>query len=197
MAGAHEGILSEFGITSAELMAALNEQRPFLLHQLGNRRWDIDNIEGQVAYELIRSLRRWDECGRPRLAAWAHTVAKNVFLTWCRSPEAGVGPRRSTLVSADALAEEGVEFVALEPVAQGDEVHARHVLMFRLQEYVLSRPGGADTWRELVTEDYEVRGRTAAARLMQLIELAVDPDGALRRAAGLDADGALEIGDVA
>lgn len=194
MAGATT--FEQWGIAPTDLKAALEEQRPFLLWQLNGRRWALDELEAQVAYEMVRSLRRWDECGRPRLAAWAHTVARNVFLAWCRSPDAGTGPGGTTIVSANALAEDGVEFVGVERDELDGAAQARQALVCRLQEFVLSRPGGADTWRELVTDDYQIRGRTAAARLQQYIELFVDPDGELRRAAGLRRE-LLEVGHVA
>ena len=183
MAGAKP--FSEYGITPQELKAALDEQTPFLLYKLGSRRWELDDIQAQVAYETVKSLPSWDRGGRPRLAAWAHGVASRVFLEWCRSAGAGRGPGGTSLISADSLAEDGVEFVAVTPFEEDERTQARYTLICRLQQAVLSQPGGAIAWREMVTDDYKVRGRTAAARLQFLLAVVVDPDGTLRRAAGL------------
>ena len=183
---AEEMLLARYGVTEAEYCAALAEQRPFIASQLGRARWsEHEELMAQVAYEILKSLHRWDEVGRPKLAAWAHSVARNVFLAWCRSPGAGSGPGKTTLVSAERLAEDGVEFVAVEPHASDDIAQSRVVLAQRLQEVIISSPDGAMLWRELFTPEGQVRGRTAHARIMQHTEVVVDPDCALRRAAGL------------
>ena len=182
---------AEYGISDEEMVTALAEQEAYIRKLLnGRRQGDAEQeLMGQVALETITSLPSWERCGEPKLGAWARGVARNAFLTWTRSPSAGQGPGKTSLESIDALAEtKGVEIVALAQPEADERTQARVLLIQRLKEVILAGPNGAVVMRELFTPDWEVRGRTAHARIMQLLEVVVDPDGSLRHAAGVGPD---------
>lgn len=179
------GGVADFGVTERDFVAALEEQHGFVMHLLGSRRWEADEVMAQLALDLLKSLPRWAAAPEhPRLGAWAHGVAVRTFYTWLRSPGAGRGPGGGALVSADALADVGAEIE--EPGERGSssaaEVHRRR-LADRLREATLAQPGGAARWARMVTPDGQVRGKTARAALRLMLEL-VDPDGSMRTAAG-------------
>ncbi|CAM3422710.1 hypothetical protein OCAE111667_09240 [Occultella aeris] len=180
------GGVAEFGITEGDFVAACDEQRGFVMHLLGSRRWEADDVMAQLALDLLKSLPRWAAAPEhPCLGAWAHGVAVRTFYSWLRSPGAGRGPGGSALVSAEALADVGAEIE--EPPSRGRGSSTtqlmRRQLADRLREAMLAQPGGAAQWARMVTPDGQVRGKTARAALQVLLEV-VDPDGAMRRAAG-------------
>lgn len=182
------GGVGEFGVTEEEFVGALEEQRGFVMHLLGNRRWEAEDVMAQLALDLLRSLPRWAAAPEhPALGAWARGVAVRTFYTWLRSPGAGRGPCGSVLVSADALAEVGAELET--PASQGPGASSaqgpRRRLAACLREAMLAQPGGAAQWARMVTPEGRVRGKAARAALQVMVEM-VDPDGSMRRSAGYE-----------
>lgn len=176
---------TDLQVDDAEIVAALEEQRGFVRHLLGSRRWETEDVMAQVALDLVASLPRWRAADpRPSLGAWARGVAVRTFYAWLRSPGAGRGPGGTQLVSADALAEAGVAVQPrLAPPAPAEVADGQRELVTRLRQAVLAQPGGAARWAAMVGEDGRVRGQRATATLRLLLEI-VDPDGTLRAVAG-------------
>lgn len=181
------GGVAEFGITEGDFVAACDEQRGFVMHLLGSRRWEADDVMAQLALDLLKSLPRWAATvEHPCLGAWARGVAVRTFYAWLRSPGAGRGPGGVALVSAEALAEIGTEIEVRSldrDRASSTAQLRRRELADRLREAMLAQPGGAAQWARMVTPDGQVRGKTARAALQMLLEV-IDPDGGMRRAAG-------------
>lgn len=178
----------EFGASDEAIVAAVAEQRRFVMHMLGARRWEAEDVMSQLALDMVASMPRWvavPQRPRPVLGAWARGVAVRTFYAWVRSPGAGRGPGGTSLVSTEALAERGVAILeptggrsSLEPCVQ-----VRGALVNRLRQLAMLQPGGAAAWDAMVTAEGRVRGKDALAKLRLLLEVA-DPGGNLRRTAG-------------
>lgn len=181
------------GASDEAIVAAVAEQRRFVMHMLGSRRWEADDVMAQLALDMVASMPRWvavPQRPRPRLGAWARGVAVRTFYAWVRSPGAGRGPGGTTMVSAEALAERGVSLREPRSEADQDLGHVRGTLVDRMRQVVMQQPGGAAKWDAMVAADGRVRGRVALAQLRLLLEVA-DPTGSLRATAGLSSRGPL------
>lgn len=178
-------IHEQYSLDDADIVAALREQEPYVRSWLLTRGQanGVDDVMGQVAEELLRSLPRWNAAGRPKLGAWARGVATNSMRTWMRSPGAGNGPG-GRFVSLDALAEAGFDVAA--PVMDFSHTAVACALVTALEAHVLSAKNGAATWAQLVGVDGRPRGQRACARLRQELGHA-DPLGALGSITGIDA----------
>jgi len=184
---------AQYGAPDDAIVAAVAEQRGFVLHMLGSRRWEAEDVMAQVALDMVASMPRWvavPQRPRPSLGAWARGVAVRTFYAWVRSPGAGNGPGGTALVSAEELSEQGVSLPAtsVEPARDDEAATARRAIVHALRQLVMAQPGGAAEWDSMVTPEGTVRGKAARARLGVLLEVA-DPTGSLRRTAGLLAGG--------
>lgn len=180
---------AQYGAPDEAIVAAVAEQRGFVLHMLGSRRWEAEDVLAQVALDMVASMPRWvavPQRPRPSLGSWARGVAVRTFYVWVRSPGAGHGPGGMPLVSAEALAEQGVTLPATapEPVREDETRTARRAIVRAVRQLVMAQPGGAADWHAMVTPEGHVRGKSARATLGLLLEVA-DPTGNLRRRAGL------------
>lgn len=177
--------VSEFGLTEAEVLDALAQQRPYVCHLLGSRRWETDDLMAQVAFEVLDSLPRWERAGRPVLGAWARRVARIAYLEWTRSPGSGRGPAGTGAVeSLEEMGERGVELVEEHPEPMTGRRAARIRLAALIEQAMLAEPGGAAAWSRLLTPEGRPRGQRARRRLCALAQQ-VDPGGELHRQAGL------------
>lgn len=184
---------AQYGAPDDAIVAAVAEQRGFVLHMLGSRRWEAEDVMAQVAMDMVAAMPRWvavPQRPRPSLGAWARGVAVRTFYAWVRSPGAGLGPGGMPLVSAEELAEHGVRLPAstVEPAPDDEAGTACRAIVHALRQLVMAQPGGAAAWDSMVTPEGSLRGKTARARLGILLELS-DPTGNLRRTAGLLARG--------
>lgn len=177
----------EYGASDEAIVAAVSEQRRFVLHMLGSRRWEAEDVMAQLALDMVASMPRWvavPQRPRPALGAWARGVAVRTFYAWLRGPGTGHAPDGSAIVSTDVLQERGWSAAAAEAVPVDELSGLRGALVGRLRQVVMQQPGGAAVWESMVTPDGRVRGKAALARLRLLLEVA-DPTGSLRRTAGL------------
>lgn len=176
--------VSEFDLTESELLDAIAQQRPYVRHLLGTRRWETEDLMAQVAFEVLDSLPRWERAGRPVLGAWARRVARIAYLEWTRSPGSGRARDGSRTESLEELGEYGVELVEEPPEPMTSRRAARIRLAALIEQALLAEPGGAAAWARLLTPEGQPRGQRARRRLCALAQQ-VDPDGDLHRQAGL------------
>lgn len=187
MSGERRDRWLRYGAPDQAIVAAVAEQRSFVMRMLGSRRWEAEDVMAQLALDMVASMPRWvavPQRPRPALGAWARGVAVRTFYAWVRSPGAGRGPGGTALVSTDVLAERGVVVSAPHQEWADELSSGRWVLVNRLRQAAMQQPGGAATWDAMVTADGRVRGKAALAQLRLLLEVA-DPSGNLRRTAGL------------
>lgn len=166
------GVCERFGLDEDEVVAAIEEQEPYvrswlLARGLGD---GADDVMGQVAEELLGSLERWERAGRPVLGAWARGVATNALRVYVRTGL--VGAERA--VSLDGLVEAGFDVAV--PTEESGSRSAAAVLVSMLEAHVLAGPRGAVRWAQMVGPGGRVRGKSAAAALRREVA-AVDPTG--------------------
>lgn len=153
-----------------EIVQALEEQRPMCVAGLRaqGRLTDhaLDDVMGDVALGLMKSLPRFIEKGEVSLAAWANGVAKRALGEAARrggrerfhevSLEVTVEGRSETLMA---------EFVSVEGES-ADEFYLR--LLGIVKDRIISRPGGVAAWRRMERAALQpVRGRRAREELRE------------------------------
>lgn len=153
------------------IVEAIEDQRVMVRARLLEQRRHSEDAEndlmGEVALHLMKSLPKFQARGSVSLRAWANGVAQNVLAEnwrqWARSAAKHVSLEEQ--IAEDIDRGLTADLVAVE---ESDEAEFFLAMLRTVRERIIARQGGTQEWRHLLrTAHQPARGRRAREQLRE------------------------------